>query len=469
MQPLDYGRLYHCKEESTGCSGQFSITDSAIKIKLFDYNEFFHVKSGVVYHARLEDSRTVSLYDTRAGGTGTSSVLGETPITTHFAEISSDTVILGYRPWQPTDPIRRVWFRINKSKDLLRNNPAVRRFARQASAMRPRDSTLFELTCRNMIVRCWYGGSASFEIGLTEWWPVCELEFSEPREIGNYLDNVHRILRFFSAAAGFQLTPSEICISRFARDEVDQRLEQGERDDQHLVQYLWRQPSVRERDLHPMNSFVSAGDSREIRTMVACLGAWLDRPAAWDEASTLMMGSLGLHDQLSGDRLLMSCRWLDKIPGTPAEPALNDDDAGKIAEAAIHEARIRDHGGLEGRIVSALRYLRYESNRDRFARLIRKVNRRFPDSPLDEGAVAHLLRAQELRGTVAHGLFEVDKGNALELQCALTSMECLAYLLMIEGLPLSRAGRGRATSSRLVRDYRHAKWACGVRTTGNDR
>ena len=63
MQPLDYGRLYHCKEESTGCTGQFSITDSAIKIKLFDYNEFFHVKSGVVYHARLEDSRTVSLYD----------------------------------------------------------------------------------------------------------------------------------------------------------------------------------------------------------------------------------------------------------------------------------------------------------------------------------------------------------------------------------------------------------------------
>jgi len=428
-------------------------------LKLFDYDEFFHVKSGTTYHARLEDSCTVSLYDTLSGGTGSSSVLSQNPITTHFAEIHADTVVLGYRPWQSADPIRRVWFKINKSKDLLRNLPGVRQLAKRTSAMRSGDSRLFELSSKGIVVRCWYGGSVSFDLGLSDWWPIFELEFSEPKTIGNYLADVHRILRFFSAAAGFQLTPSEICISRFTGAEIDELLKKGEPDDQHLVEYLWREATVREYDLHPLNSFVSARDAREIKTMVACLSAWLDRPPAWEEASTLMMGSLGLHDEVSGDRLLMSCRWLDKIPGTLAERALNDDDVAKITSAAVQEAVNKGHSELEGRIVGSLRYLRYESNRDRFARLIRKANQRFQGTPLDEAALPHLLRAQELRGAVAHGLFDVNKGNAIELQRAFTSVECLSYLLMIDDLPLTAASRGRATSSRLVRDYQYAKMA----------
>jgi hypothetical protein len=458
MKRLERGRLYHCREESTGCTGQFSITDRGMTLKLFDYDEFFHVKSGVVYHARLENSSTVSLYDTVTGGAGSSSVFGQDPNTTHFADIHSDTVVLGYRPWEPTDPIRRVWFRINKSKDLLRNLPAVRRFAKRSSSMLSGDSRLFELSCQGVVVRCWYVGSGSFELGLSEWWPNFELEFLEPRHIGNYLADVHRILRFFSAAAGFQLTPSEICISRVSGNESEKQTDGGP-DDQHVVEYLWRQPTVREYDLHSLNSFVSAGDARAIKTMVACLTAWLDRPPEWEEASTLMMGSLGLHDEISGDRLLMACRWLDKIPGTLAEPALNDDDVAKITNAAVQEATKIGQVALARRIAGSLRYLRYESNRDRFLRLIRKVKRRFPDNPVDEAALPHLLRAQELRGAVAHGLFDVDKGNALELQRAFTSMECLSYLLMIEDLPLTAASRRRATSSRVVRDYQYAKLA----------
>lgn len=99
------------------------------------------------------------------------------------------------------------------------------------------------------------------------------------------------------------------------------------------------------------------------------------------------------------------------------------------------------------------------ANRDRLSRLVATVAKRFPDSGLDEATVDHLMLAQKLRGVVAHGLFEPEAGSSRALQRAFTATEALSYLLMIKDLPLTQKGCGRATSSRLVRDYRYAKVA----------
>jgi len=459
MKRLEKGRLYHCRRETAGQTGHLSIGSEGMSVELFDYDSFFHVDDGAVLHLRLEDSRSVSLYDTVAGGTGNRSLLGENPVTTYAAKIHANTVVVGHQPWEISDAIRRTSFRIKKAKSLLDNATKVRRLASRALAFRAGDSQLFEVRSRDLTVRCWYGGSGSLDLGLNEWWPVFDIEFGEPRTLHSYLGDVHRVLRFFSAAAGFQLTPSEISMSRFTEQENGKRLERDLRDDLFDVEYMWAEAPVREFDLRPHYSFVCAFDAREIRSMGACLAAWLDRSSEWEEASTLMMGSLGLHDQVSGERLLMACRWLEKIPGAKAERTLEDEDLSAVTGAALEAAESRGLKGLEGRISGALRTLRSEANRDRLSRLVATVAKRFPESGLDEATVDHLMLAQKLRGVVAHGLFEPEAGSSRALQRAFTATEALSYLLMIKDLPLTQKGRGRATSSRLVRDYRYAKVA----------
>jgi hypothetical protein len=458
MSRIERNRLYHCREES-GRTGQFSISEEGMTLRLFDYDGFFRVESGTVLHARIEDSRTISLHDTIAGGTGNSSITGERAVTTYASTIHANTLVVGNQRWERDDPIRRAWFAIRKTKQLLLNSRKLRELASRSLTPRPGDNLLFEAHSRRLSLRCWYAWSGSFELGMNDWWPVFDIEFREPKTLQNYLEEIHRVLRFFSVAAGFQLTPSEICVSSFTSAETEWRQKSGQHISDHQVEYLWPEARVREYDLHPLNSFVCAFDRRETKTMAACLSAWLDRPSEWEDASALMMGSLGLHNEVSGDRLLMAYRWLEKIPGALSERALADEDVAGITDAAVQEATRRKLAGMEERIVGALRNLRYEANRERFIRLIRAVNRRFGDTGLDDASVRHLMLAQRLRGAAAHGVLDPHEGRSLELQRAFTSLESLCYLLMIKDLPLPPKSRGRAVSNRLVRDYQYAKIA----------
>jgi ApeA N-terminal domain 1 len=459
MKRLERGKLYHCRHEGAGQTGHLLIGDGSMSAQLFDYDRFFHIEDGAVLHLRLEDSRSASLHNTVPGGTGQRSIKGEKPCTTYQAKVYANTIVVGYRNWETDDAIRRTSFQMRKAKPLLDNATKVRDFARRALSFRFSNSHLFEVRSSDLTVRCWYGGSGSFDLGLNEWWPVFDIAFDEPRNLVSYMADVHRVLRFFSAAAGFQLTPSEISISRLTEPESRERLESISDNDRSDVEYISKEKSVREGDLSPHYSFICAFDAGETRTMSACLTAWLDRSPEWEEASTLMMGSLGLHDQVSGERLLMACRWLEKIPGAKAEQSLKDDDLDAITAAAVETADRRGVGGLKDRIQGSLKALRSEAKKDQLSRLVAAVVKCFPDCGLDETTVNHLRDAQKLRGIVAHGLFKPEECSLYRLQRAFTATEALSYLLMIKDLPLTLKSRRRATSSRLVRDYRNVKTA----------
>lgn len=460
MSRLERGRLYHCRELSEGQTGHFSISDMGMTLELFDYERFFHLERHQVVHVRLETSRSASLHNTVPAGMGRSHIglQSSHPITTYNAKVHANTVVLGDAIWNADDPIRRTWFHIPKTKELVWHPPRIRRLARHSLTMRPIDTELFDVRSRDLRVRCWYGGTGSFELGLNDWWPIFEIEFDTPRRLDTYLADIHRLLRFFSAAAGFQLTPSEIGISRLTREEFLARLGQGCDSESHQVEYMWPEAEVQRSDLHARNSFVCAFNAGEISAMAACLGSWLGRSEEWEEASTLMMGSLGLHDEVSGDRLLMACRWLEKIPGAGAVRSLSDEDLAAITNAAMEEAE-RRRLKLSERIRGALRLLRSEANSERFARLVRSLQNRFRDAGFDAETINQLRRAQQLRGTIAHGLYDPSAGQSLELQRSFTAVEAVCYLLMIRDLPMTAKGRKRAISSRLVRDHRYTKMA----------
>ena len=459
MSRLERGRIYHCRELSSGRTGHLVVSDTEMALDLFDYDEFFHIEGGAVLHCRLETSRTASLHKTSAGSSGRRIVHGPEPVTTYHSRVHANAVVVGDQPWEVDDPISRASFCIQHTKDMLWSSKKVRQFARGSLAMSSVDTQVFDIRASDLRVRCWYAGTGSFDLGLSEWWPIFEIEFDTPRRLDTYLDDIHRILRFFSAAAGFQLTPSKIGISRLSHEEMLTRIKKGTSAHDHEVEYMWPEASVRRVDLGLHYAFACAVDKREAKALSSCLAAWLDRAEDWEEASTLMMGSLALHNEVSADRLLMACRWLEKIPGASADQALADEALTKIVDAAVQEAAQMGFSGLKSRIEGALKALKSEAHRDRFARLIATVRVRFPNVCLSEDTIPQLLRALQVRGTIAHGLYEESRNDVLDLQRSFTAVEALGYLLMIKDLPMTRKGHGRALSNRVVRDHQYAATA----------
>lgn len=437
-----------------------------MEVKLFDYDKFLHLDEGEPVYLRLEDNLVVSMLDTVASRPGRSSYLREPQSTTYFAEISANTVVSGYKPWQPADPIRRVWFRVPHAKSLLYNRDRLRAARMRSFPAKAASDPLFEVTVAGMVFKCWYSLSGSFEFGTNNWEPLFEVEFHEPKTLKTYLEPVHSMLQFLSAGAGFQLTPEDITISPSNHAEWLAAIEHEQRsDERYSVQYAWTPADVEKHDLHVRNSFFIAYEAVDLVVLKDCLRAWLLRDATWAKATALMMGSMGMVRQVSGQRLLMACRWLEAIPGARAERALDNNQLAAIVKAAQEVAQTQGCGDLAHRISGALQSIKRESNEARFVRLVTSVvsifgTEAFEPMPEGRGIVPALVRAMGFRGREAHSFIEGgDGGEVAALMASTAALEALCYLLTLKDLPIDEAGRDRALSSRMVRTYRYAEMA----------
>jgi hypothetical protein len=457
MEKLEKGRRYHCRVEGAEQTGHFVISEEEMAVELFDYNNYFHVVNGSSLNLKLENGRFASLLDTVSGGGRQTYVGIQTPSTIYSEKIHANTILVGHLPWKPDDVVTSAYFSLKQAKPIFQNTKKVRDIARQTLSLKPIDLHIFEVDTGLLNIKCWYGGSSSLELGLREWWPHFRISFRETHTINTYLRELHRVFEFFSAAAGFQLSPSDISVRRASPQQSISPMIRSIDESFFDVEYLWSTSDIIRSELQPNYSFVCSIDARERRNMASCLEAWLMRADDWDEANKLMQGSLRLHNQMSGKRLLMACRWFEKIPGVKAEQFLADGELVAITKAAVTAATDLGLVETEARISGALRTLRLEANRDRLSRLVKAVMQRFPNCGLNDETVEHLLLAQRLRGVVAHGLLDGEKGGWRELKLAITSMEALCYLLMIKDLPMTRKSRQRAVTSRLVRDYSYTR------------
>lgn len=461
MKTLEAGRRYHCREMHTGKhrTGFFWYDAETMEVRLFDYEEFFHIGDGVPLTLRLEENSVVSMHDTLVSGPGRSMYMGSSPSTIYYTGVVANTVVVGRRAWSTSDPIRRVWFRVPRLKQLLANSERLDAATRPDAATAMTATPLFQVVAGGLTARCWYFLQGSLRFGATDWEPILEVEYEAPRALGSYLEGVHSLLQFFSASAGFQLAPTDIFISPSLRRAPGEG--RGE-DDNFSVQYLWPHGEVDEPDLHIRNSFAMTWTAADVRNLEACLEAWLLREAQWQTAASLMMGSLGLVKQTSGQRLLMACRWLEAIPGALATPALSRPEVSTITSAAAAAARGLGRQDLEARIAGALAPIRKESSLQRFTRLVRLVQdifgaNAFGTDETGAGIVATLMDAMTLRGREAHGHVVEDGTGFMPLFAATTSMEALCYLLTIRDLPMCAEAKSRALSSRLVRTQGYAR------------
>lgn len=465
VERLEIGRRYHCRELAPGSTrtGVFWRDREQIEAKLFDYDGFFHLQDGAPLHLRLEDNVVVSLLDTVSSGPGHASSLVEPCATTWFSGVVANTLIIGRRPWSPSDPIRTVRFRVPHSKRLLGNKAILAGLRSRRFPPKSASAPLFRVEVTGLKVTCRCAFSGTWEFGIGDWEPVFEIGFEEARDLRSYLAPVHAVLQFLSAAAGFHLTPGSIVVSPLASVEAD-AAGAPRRAEEFGVEYVWTEGVVETSDLHVRNSFVDAFDKAGQFSLEACLREWLARDPAWTKATTLMMGSLNLVKEASGHRLLMASRWLEAIPGARAKPALSSNEIDQIAAAASACAERLGHASIAARMSGLLNTLRLESNQARFERLVASVTSVFGESALGTGAdgngiVPALKRGLRFRGQEAHSFVAEDGGEVLPLMEATAALEALCYLLTIRDLPIGDDGRSRALHNRVVRRYDFARLA----------
>lgn len=291
---IELGKRYHCRELNTSKhrTGIFYCDKDNMEVKLFDYDDFYCVEDGPLY-LQLEDNHIVSMHGIVPKGPGHSSYMGDPPATTYFSGAIANVTVVGNRQWTNEDAIRRTWFSIPHTKSLLAHEPRLKAIRAKRFPPDAIEKPLFEISESGLIVRCWYVVRGSWEFGSNDWEPLFEIEYSTAQSLDTYLQAIHIVLQFFSASAGFLLTPSKISISPLTHGE-SQATTDWRKNEEFSVEYHWSEAIVETHDLHPLNSFAFASDRGELAALKLCLRAWIKRSEPWLKATTLMMGSSGL-------------------------------------------------------------------------------------------------------------------------------------------------------------------------------
>lgn len=454
-ETIEKGRRYFCREETTGkgLSGMFHIDDDDIVAQLFVFDEPLVSLFDDLLVVRLEDNRIASLHNNITNGP-TSHYQNIKGVRSSSTRVLSNIVVVGEDPWQPGDPIRRVEFSIEHAEDLLHHSDKFDAIADAEFGDMP-EVTLFRMPVDGMTIKVWYPATGFMRFKRpTEIGVRYGIEFDEPRDLNTYIKDVLRVVRFVSAAMGHQFVPSGIRISRLTLAEFTAAVEARSGYEDHGVHYIWPVEAP-ERSLWVGKAFAHVRDDAHLAEFLECLRCWIERDAAWNAATNIMMNAFKLQTTMSGERLLNACTWLEEIPGADSEMAVSDEDIAAIAAVAAAEAEKRGHRDYVSRIAGVIRgQLKKESNAERFARLRNAIADRYGDKVLPDTVIPHLKTAMEYRGRIAHGHFEPDdEADYQAFAKSVYAMEALCYLLTIKDLPISEEGAKRAAGQQIARNF----------------
>jgi hypothetical protein len=197
-------------------TGTLVLSDERIGAQIYSYTEFFYIEGEQPIILRAETNDIVSLHSNITTGPGTNSRIVAPQRTTYRQEIISNLAIVGHDPWTAEDKVKRVTFSVKHTKKLMRHNAKVRAIGRSKD---PREDHLMIFTdvADGMALKAWYAATYGMEFDAPkELRPVFEIEFDEPRSIGDYIVHVSNYLRFLSFCLGVKLKPSAIRIDRLS-------------------------------------------------------------------------------------------------------------------------------------------------------------------------------------------------------------------------------------------------------------
>lgn len=455
---IERGKIYFCREEMTGNghTGQFSINDKdGITADIFGFGGFFYVNGPEPIVLRTQDNHIISLFSNITNAPGSSSYLMEPKMVVHNQHIISNLAVVGRNPWQADDLVRTVRFRVEHTRDLLTHDATFRKHVK-GKPFRKR-SELFKIDAGGIGFRVGYSLQYSFTLDhVVDVWPAYELEFAHGKDILSYLEHVHCIVQFLSAALGTPLIPSSISISRLTNRQMMRQVGKSRYPGDHNVEYIWKDPDYDPRRATGVyGAFARAWDDEELSAFSDCLTAWIARHDIWNTPNGLMVQALRLRNEVSAQRLLNACRWLEELPNADSMPAIPPGDVKLIADTASARASELGYGDLAGRIAGSIKNLRMESHDARFGRLVAKIRAKFGQKIVYDDMVTRLRKAIEFRGRVAHGHFEAtDEAELREFMHCTCALECFCYLMTLLEMPINEEGRRRISGNAFVDEYR---------------
>lgn len=454
---LEKGRDHVCCEQLTGKAvrGSLQVTEEHIKVRFVSFDEFFFIKDETDYLTlRLEDNSYASMHRLHSGGPGSSA--SRTQVT-YNQTVAASTLVHGSDEWKPDDPIRHVSFELPRADALLRYEPKIKELESN-SPWKDVGTEVFAVDLPSLKVWLGYRGTISMRSErLNIDAPVIAVDFHDPRSIKNYLDDIQAIVRFVALNLAVQMEPQDIRIRRISDEDMHAEVEKGDFLGDHSVTQMWfRKSRLPDSDLQVHSAFASLSNKEEMHAFSACLRAWLEREPEWARSNALMMECLRLRKEISAERLLAACKWLEEIPIAKAAQVTDDSVIRSIADAAIESARKLGQEQLKGRLSQALIRLSFESHRERFNRLANRLIERFGVGAVDKEITEHLIAAlRDFRGKIAHGHYEPKSDKEYQRFIkAIFAVEALCLLLTCLELPMTSAAIDRIKSHPLVEHYR---------------
>jgi hypothetical protein len=438
-----------------GLTGTLLLSDSEIRADLYGYAEPFQIAVDQPIYFTAQTGQVVSFYSNAEIGMGTTTRADRR---FYHRGIIADFAVVGHDRWTENDKVKRAFFTVKHSLDLLRHKEKFE--APEGIAYLPDEhSCVFQDSVKGMTLRAWYGATYGSDFRAPkELWPMFGIEFDEPKAIRDYIDHVSSFVRFMSFCLGVRLRPEDIQIDRLSHEEMTSALETDTYVDCHDVHYLWPEENINPQDLWIGGSPVMAWDDEELAALRACLVAWMDRANIWMRSYAMMMNSFALKNVVSAERLITACRWLQEIPTAQSQNAISSEDMIEISAAATWKAQeLGYEATISKRIANAVMWVKKESSEERFSRLVAMVEKTFGKGIFPENVVAHLRRAVQFRGKTAHGHFSpANEGEFIAFSKSTRAMEALCYLLTALDLPISSKGLARVGANPVVRNYRRA-------------
>lgn len=444
-----------CIELVTGhqFSGVVTVSRKALKADIFAFDEPHNLlEERTVLHLRTHENMIISLHNIIWDASGINTAFNPTRRTVRRLRVTSNVAVVGDEIWQETDIVRHVSFKLHAAERVLMHRSTRRQ--RRSDGELFKDTHIFTIKTPRYTCRASQIGNYSWQVGsMVSYEPIFEIDYGQAgTSLSQYMEDIGCIGSFFSLAVGAWLRPNTIRICRSTRRQIMLRAAKNDFPSIHLAFYRFRsQPEIPTSFGPP---FVLSLNKTETGHVAACLAEWIARFSAWKGAMRLMVSSLELHNEITAERLLNACRWLEEIPTAKAAPAIAEADIKQIAEQAVIKAKQLGYSDKTKRIRGAVRAIRIESNEDRFERLRQRINDRIGEGKLPPKVTADLVKAIAVRGVAAHGHYQLNKDtDFIDLEISIYAVEALCYFLTVTDLPVSKEGMSRLSGHWLATNY----------------
>lgn len=458
VDEIEIGRKYYCREENTeeGYTGFFHIDDKEIRANLFSFDKVFFMDAHDPLILRTEENKLISLHTNFLSAHESRTAFGKPKMTTYHEEIISNVCVVGEDAWLSNTPVKQVTFTVKNTEALLTHSNKIKTIA--TAEISDLDVDICSVSVAGMNIHFWY--QVSYLLGpldARKVTPYISIYFDNEETLFSYIKRVNTIVSFFMAALSIWLKPSDISISRVSHTEQLLVKENENHCSDHSIRYIWSEKEVKSSDIRLSEAFAHIRNDTELNAFKNCMMAWIERNDTWESATSLMAGSIALRDEISNTRLLMACRWFEKIPGTKSASIISPEHINEISKHVASKANKLGYSGLEKRMRGAISQVKTETHEQRFKRLTKSVQDIFGDDIIDEQFTTYLKEAIRFRGMSAHGSYEpADDDEFNVFVKSIHAMECLCYLLTIKDLPICSKGSDRLKSNSFVRNYKYS-------------